>query len=293
MSENKLKIPTEVVDLPSQGLVYPESSPLSSGKIEMKYMTAREEDILTNQNYISNGTVIDKLMQSLIISDIDYNNLIVGDKNAIMVAARILGYGKEYKFDYKGEEYSIDLSQLENKEIDKSLFKARENEFSFTLPSTNVLITFKLLTHGDEKKIDSEVNGLKKINKDASPELSTRLKYMITSVNGDRDVKSIREFVDNYLLARDSRALREYIRKIQPDVNLTFTVDDFFVQYENLFFQIPKEGDINSHQYLVERSGTYIEFNRVNEEIQALLEEITQLRQENLELNQAIADISL
>jgi hypothetical protein len=225
MSENKLKIPTEVVDLPSQGLVYPESSPLSSGKIEMKYMTAREEDILTNQNYISNGTVIDKLMQSLIISDIDYNNLIVGDKNAIMVAARILGYGKEYKFDYKGEEYSIDLSQLENKEIDKSLFKARENEFSFTLPSTNVLITFKLLTHGDEKKIDSEVNGLKKINKDASPELSTRLKYMITSVNGDRDVKSIREFVDNYLLARDSRALREYIRKIQPDVNLTFTAN--------------------------------------------------------------------
>jgi hypothetical protein len=72
-----------------------------------------------------------------------------------------------------------------------------------------------------------------------------------------------------------------------------FTVDDFFVQYENLFFQIPKEGDINSHQYLVERSGAYIEFNRVNEEIQALLEEITQLRQENLELNQAIADISL
>jgi hypothetical protein len=71
-----------------------------------------------------------------------------------------------------------------------------------------------------------------------------------------------------------------------------FTVDDFFVQYENLFFQIPKEGDINSHQYLVERSGAYIEFNRVNEEIQALLEEITQLRQENLELNQAIADIS-
>ena len=72
----------------------------------------------------------------------------------------------------------------------------------------------------------------------------------------------------------------------------TFTVDDFFVKYENLFFQIPKEGDINSHQYLVERSGAYIEFNRVNEEIQALLEEISQLRQENLELNQAIADIS-
>ena len=219
---NKLNIPTEVVKLPSKGLVYPKSSPLASGKIEMKYMTAREEDILTNQNYISNGTVIDKLMQSLIITDIDYNELIIGDKNAIMVAARILGYGKEYNFEYRGEEYNIDLSKLENKVLDESLFKDGVNEFPFTLPSTNTLITFKLLTHGDEKTIDKEIAGLKKINKESSPDLSTRLKHMITSVNGDRDLKSIREFVDNYLLARDSRALREHVRKIQPDVDLTF-----------------------------------------------------------------------
>jgi len=219
---NKLNIPTEVVELPSKGLVYPKSSPLASGKIEMKYMTAREEDILTNQNYISNGTVIDKLMQSLIITDIDYNELIIGDKNAIMVAARILGYGKEYNFEYRGEEYNIDLSKLENKVLDESLFKDGVNEFPFTLPSTNTLITFKLLTHGDEKTIDKEIAGLKKINKESSPDLSTRLKHMITSVNGDRDLKSIREFVDNYLLARDSRALREHVRKIQPDVDLTF-----------------------------------------------------------------------
>ena len=219
---NKLNIPTEVVELPSKGLVYPKSSPLASGKIEMKYMTAREEDILTNQNYISNGTVIDKLMQSLIITDIDYNELIIGDKNAIMVAARILGYGKEYNFEYRGEEYNIDLSKLENEVLDESLFKDGVNEFPFTLPSTNTLITFKLLTHGDEKTIDKEIAGLKKINKESSPDLSTRLKHMITSVNGDRDLKSIREFVDNYLLARDSRALREHVRKIQPDVDLTF-----------------------------------------------------------------------
>ena len=222
---NKLNIPTEVVELPSKGLIYPKSSPLVSGKIEMKYMTAREEDILTNQNYISNGTVIDKLMQSLIITDIDYNELIIGDKNAIMVAARILGYGKDYNFEYRGEEYNIDLSKLENKVLDESIFKEGVNEFSFTLPSTDALITFKLLTHGDEKAIDREVAGLKKINKESSPDLSTRLKHMITSVNGDRDLKSIREFVDNYLLARDSRALREYIRKIQPDVDLTFVTN--------------------------------------------------------------------
>ena len=87
--EEKFQFPTEEVTLPSKGLLYPENSPLRSGVINMKYMTAREEDILTNQNYIKNGTVIDKLLQSLITTDIDYNDLLVGDKNAIMVAARI------------------------------------------------------------------------------------------------------------------------------------------------------------------------------------------------------------
>ena len=84
MSESKFKFPTEVIDLPSKGLLYPKENPLSSGKVEMKYMTAREEDILTNQNYIKNGTVIDELLKSLIITKINYNDLVVGDKNAIM-----------------------------------------------------------------------------------------------------------------------------------------------------------------------------------------------------------------
>ena len=222
MSENKLNIPTEIVDLPSQGLIYPESSPLSSGKIEMKYMTAREEDILTNQNYISKGTVLDELIKSLIVSDVSYEDLIVGDKNAVLVAARILGYGKDYKFTWGGEEYNIDLTTIEDKPLNTSLFKKGVNEFSFTLPSSGVNITFKLLTGKDEKKINAELEGLKKINKNSSAELSTRLKYIITSVNGNRENKDIREFVDNIFLARDSRALREYIKEVQPDVDLTF-----------------------------------------------------------------------
>jgi hypothetical protein len=220
--ENKLNIPTEIVELPSQGLIYPESSPLSSGKIEMKYMTAREEDILTNQNYIQKGTVLDELVKSLIVSKVNYDDLIIGDKNAILVASRILGYGKDYKFTWGGEEYEIDLTTVENNPLDTKLFKKGINEFDFTLPATNTSITFKLLTGNDEKKINAELEGLKKINKNSSAELSTRLKYIITSVNGDRESKSIREFVDNYLLARDSRALREYIKEVQPDVDLTF-----------------------------------------------------------------------
>jgi len=220
--ENKFKMPTEIVELPSQGLIYPESSPLSSGKIEMKYMTAKEEDILTNQNYISKGTVLDELVKSLIVSDIDYEDLIIGDKNAILVAARILGYGSEYKFNWGGEEQNVDLSTLENKPLNNKIFKKGINEFEFKLPHSNIDITFKLLTGKDEKKINAEVEGLKKINKNSSAELSTRMKYIITSVGGNREAKDIREFVDNMFLARDSRALREYIKEVQPDVELTF-----------------------------------------------------------------------
>lgn len=222
---SEFKLPTEIVELPSKGLLYSEESGLKSGKVEMKYMTAKEEDILTNQSYISKGTVLDKLMQSLIVSKVDYNSLLVGDKNAIMVAARILGYGSEYKFSYAGEDQVVDLSLIENKEIDESLFKGGENNFEFTLPHSKNHITFKLLTHKDERDVQRELDGLKKINKDNSPELTTRLKHMITSVEGKSEKKDIRDFVDNYLLAKDSRALREYVKEIQPDVDLTFFPD--------------------------------------------------------------------
>ena len=219
---SEFKLPTEVIELPSKGLLYPEGSELAKGTLEMKYMTAKEEDILTNQSYIQKGTVLDKLMKSLIISKINYDELLIGDKNAIMVAARILGYGKDYSFSVLGEDHTVDLSTLENKPLNEELFKDGENNFEFTLPHSGNRVTFKLLTHKDEQDINRELEGLKKINKDNSPELTTRLKYLITSVEGKTEKKDIREFVDNYLLARDSRALREYIKEIQPDVDLTF-----------------------------------------------------------------------
>jgi hypothetical protein len=222
---NELKFPTEVIDLPSKGLLYPKESPLSSGKLEMKYMTAKEEDILTNQNYISKGIVLDKLLQSLIVSNVDYNELIAGDQNAVMIAARVLGYGKDYEFSYGGEKHIVDLTTLNDKEFDESLITPHKNEFNFKLPHSGNEITFKILTVGDESKIKKELEGLKKISKDANPEISTRLKYIITSVNGDREQSVIRNFVDNYLLAKDSRALREYIKKVQPDINLTVSLE--------------------------------------------------------------------
>ena len=219
-----LKFPTEVIDLPSKGLLYPKDSPLASGKLEMKYMTAKEEDILTNQNYIQKGIVIDKLLQSLIVSKVNYTDLVAGDQNAVMIAARILGYGKDYEFIYGGERQVVDLTTLDDKPFNESLITPHTNEFSFKLPYSKIDVTFKILTVGDEEKIRREIEGLKKINKEANPELTTRLKYIITSVQGARDIETIRGFVDNHLLARDSKALREYLREVQPDVDLRVKV---------------------------------------------------------------------
>jgi hypothetical protein len=222
----EFKIPTETVTLPSKGLLYPKESPLAKGEIEMRYMTAAHEDILTNANYIRQGTVLDKLLKELIVTDIDYNQLLVGDKNALLIAARILGYGKDYAISHDGKEVIVDLTQLTEKIVDESLFKAGENEFTFNLPNSGNTVTFKLLTHGDEQKIEAEIKGLQKINPNSSTDLTTRLKYMITSINGDRDIKSIRSFVDNALLAPDARALRKYYVTISPDVNMKFIPQD-------------------------------------------------------------------
>ena len=230
MEENKFKFPTEMVDLPSKGLLYPEGHPLSSGKVEMKYMTAREEDILTNQNYIKQGIVVDKLLQSMLITKFDYNDLLVGDKDAIMLAARILGYGKEYSFTYYpesglGEETAtIDLTQVNDKPLDEKLVQTKgKNEFEFDLPNTKNTITFKLLTHGDEQAIDKEIAGLKKIDPKGNFEVTARLRHMILSINGDYDKKTIREFIEYGFLAKDSRAFREYINKLSPGINLKYS----------------------------------------------------------------------
>ena len=118
------KFPTEVVDLPSKGLVYPKSNPLSSGKVEMKYMTAREEDILTSVNLIKQCKALDKLLEALIVDKkIDYTDLLVGDKNALLVSESILAYGKNYDFNFVdsyGEtlQRKADLTDLKEKKLD-------------------------------------------------------------------------------------------------------------------------------------------------------------------------------
>ena len=217
---SKFSLPTEMVDLPSKGLLYPKESPLSSGKVEMKYMTAKEEDILTNQNYINAGTALDKAIQSLIVDkSINYNELLIGDKNALMIATRVLAYGSDYEVMYGGKTVTVDLSNLDNKEIDEKVFKDGNN-VELKLPNTDNTVTIKLLNHKEQKEVEEEVEGKKKIDPDADFTNSTLLKHFITSINGETSKATIRDFVDNGLTARDGRWLRERYAALQPDVRL-------------------------------------------------------------------------
>ena len=232
MSEPKFTVPTEMVDLPSKGLLYPKDSPLSAGQIEIKYMTAREEDILTNANLLRQGLAIEKMLKSIIKTPIDYEDLILGDRNAILIAARILAYGKDYAFNYfnpntmESEVVNGDLQSVKYKTVDTALFNEK-NEFSFELPFTKNTITFKALTVAEDRKIDDEMKGMKKNLGEAAPGLlTTKLKHQITSINGDYSTKTVRDFIDSgALLSKDSLPLRKYIESIIPDIDtqITFT----------------------------------------------------------------------
>ena len=230
--------PTEVISLPSQGKCYPEDNPLSSGQIEIKYMTAKEEEILASQNLIRKGVVLDKLFESIIVDKkVNIDDIIIGDKNAIMLAARVLGYGPDYEIQVADElgntiDHTVDLGKVQTKEIDFDNL-SRENHYTFKT-STGKELEWRLLTHGDEKKIDADVRALQGLNKGGSgttSELTTRYRYMITSVDGDNSTQTITKFINTQFLTRDTRAFRKEISKIQPDVNMEF-------EYEN-----PETGD--------------------------------------------------
>jgi hypothetical protein len=221
--------PTEVINLPTKGWFYPESSPLSSGQLELKVMTAKEEDILTSKNLIQKGLVLDKLLQSLIVDKtIKSEEMFNCDRNAAFLAIRRLAYGDDYKANVTctkcgvDNEISIDLGKMDNKPFDFSKYEKGKNEFEFQLPISKKHITFKLLTKKDEDNIDNELKALAKINKDISREITTRLKTVIIAIDGNPDRSEIRKFIDNELTSRDSLALRSYMRETTPDVDMEF-----------------------------------------------------------------------
>ena len=226
MADNKF--PSEIIDLPSEGKLYPEGHPCKDGKIEIKYMTAREEDILTSQNLIQKGVVIDRLLDSLILTEgVKCNDLLLGDKNAIMVAARILAYGPEYVCTIKNPqdnsdiEHTFNLADCPFKKLPKDV---TENKFEIELPISKKKVIFKLLTGKEEEAVQADLKASKKLGSLVSPELTTRLRHSIVSVDGDESQGVINNFVQN-LLARDSMTLRSYMKDVTPDIEMKQEVD--------------------------------------------------------------------
>ena len=238
-TEKEFKYPSETVDLPSGGKIYGKKSPLYDGKIEIKYMTAKEEDILTSRNLIKKGNVIEKTLDSLIMTEgVVSDDLILGDKNAIMVAARILAYGPDYLCEATNPntrekfEYTFNLAECEFKGVPEGI---EENKFDFELPVSKHKITFKLLTGHDEKDILTYLGQIKKSGMGVSPEITARLKAGIIAVDGNEDNGVIHQFVDN-LLSRDSLALRKHMNAMAPDIELKAEVE---VEGEVVEVEIP------------------------------------------------------
>lgn len=222
------KVPTEIIDLPSKGLLYPKDSPLSSGTLEIKYMTAKEEDILSTESYIRKGIVLEKFLESIIVTpNVSLSDMLIGDIDALTIAARIYGYGKDYEAfvetpSGKKQRIEVDLTQLDFNLLEERFIKEKGvNEFDFELPKSKVQVSFKMLTQKDQKRYLEEVEKNKKAFSGETKSASTQFVYQLVSVNGSTDEKFIREFVDEGLMAFDARALRKYIETIQPGVNLS------------------------------------------------------------------------
>jgi len=227
MTEER-KFPTEVIDLPSKGKLYPEGHPLRSGQIELKYMTAKEEDILTSTNLIQKGVVLDKLFESLIVTPgASINDILAGDLNAIMVASRILGYGKEYNVDVTcpecglDQEVPCDITQLEETEGASDIERTEQGYFKVVLPASKRTVVFRMLTRGDELSMQKEVEALRKLNSNINRDTTTFLRYIIKEVDGQTDTMKIVDLVEN-MLVKDSQFLRNEYKRTMPNVLFEF-----------------------------------------------------------------------
>lgn len=221
--------PTETIELPSGGKFYSSESPLSKGTVEVKMMTAKEEDILSNPNLLKKGIAVDKVLESLIVDkNIKIDDLLTGDKNAVIFSVRRLAYGDTYgplqikcpKCDAENKT-SVNLQDIQNQD-QQTEYDATNGLFEFELPYSKVKVKIKLMTGHDEKQIESELTALQKINKQNTSEITTRLKKSIVQINNESDRKVITTFVDTQLTSRDSLALRQFIRKVTPDIDSTF-----------------------------------------------------------------------
>jgi hypothetical protein len=222
-----IEIPVDAVPLPSVGKLYSPDHPYHLAEhVEYKAMTAKEEDILMNAAYIKKGTVINELIKSCLLDrNVDVNSLVSGDRNALMIAIRISGYGQDYqtsfvcpRCDHKNDMH-VDLANLDLKPLDLEPLAVGENRFSFTLPNSKKKVLFKFLTGKEEEDAVRQAESRKKKGLLNTQTVTSRLMYSIVSVEGNEDQGYIAKFVE-VMRAADSLALRKYIDQHEPGVNM-------------------------------------------------------------------------
>ena len=224
-------VPTEFVELPSQGKYYPPDHPLHNAEsIEIRQMTAKEEDILTSRTLIRKGVALDRVVKNLIVDKrIDSDGLLVGDRNAIIIATRVSGYGNDYTTKIScpncgaNQEYSFDLNQskiYDGQDLHKLDVKDNQNgTFTVKLPKTYVDVTFKLLTGRDEKSLLSGIESDRK-QKIHERTVTRQLVNVIVAVNGDSSSQAINYLIEN-IPSMDSRHLRLAYKLAAPNIDLT------------------------------------------------------------------------
>lgn len=222
-------VPVEQVPLPSGGLIYPRESPLHGREVvQIKAMTAQEEDILLSRALIKEGTVLTHLMKSCLVDkSIDPSELLAGDRNAVLVSIRITGYGSDYRASVscpacsRTDVHTFDLAGIEIKRLGAEPVSPGVNEFSFTLPITKKQVAFKLITVGDEEESNRIREKMLKLFPDTKVDgvVTKQLENQIVSIDGRRERPAIGAFIKS-MPAADSRALRSYMSSVEPGLNM-------------------------------------------------------------------------
>jgi hypothetical protein len=223
------EVPYETVPLPSQGVLYsPDSILYLKESLDIKAMTAKEEDILSSPALIKKGNAISELLKSCIVDKgIDVNELLLGDRNALMVSIRITGYGHDYKASMRCKhcnhinDTTLSLAELPLNFLKLEPITKGKNEFEFHLPVTKKVVTFKFTTGKDEKDLNETREKMDKyFTSDIKNNVTNMLERAIVSIDGIRDKNKIKHFVQ-YMPAYDSKALRNYILENQPGIDMS------------------------------------------------------------------------
>jgi len=227
-------VPTEFVALPSEGRYYPPQHPLhGETTIEIRQMTAKEEDMLTSKTLLKKGVALDRVIQSLIVErTINAESLLVGDRNAIIIAMRVSGYGREYQTSItcphcgatQQNAYDLNDATVYTGEVplDMEIQDNQNGTFDVVLPRSGATVTMRLLTGHDENRISKSSNNRKKAKQELYEQaVTTQLSHLVLAVNGDDSVSARRYLVEN-IPSLDSRYLRNAYRVVAPNVELNY-----------------------------------------------------------------------